>query len=54
MTSDDSARDAPVSRPSPRFWARLPVVAGNLIQHLETGVVTNVSIPAELVVRESA
>jgi DNA-binding LacI/PurR family transcriptional regulator len=30
------------------------LLAGNLIQHLETGVVTNVSIPAELVVRESA
>ena len=30
------------------------LLAENLIQHLRTGVVTNVSIPAELVVRESA
>jgi DNA-binding LacI/PurR family transcriptional regulator len=30
------------------------LLAGHLIQYLETGVVTNVSIPAELVVRESA
>ncbi len=30
------------------------LLAQNLLQHLETGVVTNVSIPAELVVRESA
>jgi len=29
------------------------LLAQNLIQHLETGVITNVSIPAELVVRES-
>ena len=29
------------------------LLAENLIQHLRTGVVTNVSIPAELVVRES-
>ncbi len=30
------------------------LLAENLIQHLRTGAVTNVSIPAELVVRESA
>jgi DNA-binding LacI/PurR family transcriptional regulator len=30
------------------------LLAENLIQHLNTGVVTNVSIPAELVVRRSA
>ena len=30
------------------------LLAQNLVQHLQTGVVTNVSIPAELVVRESA
>jgi len=30
------------------------LLAENLIQHLRTGVLTNVSIPAELVVRESA
>jgi DNA-binding LacI/PurR family transcriptional regulator len=30
------------------------LLAENLVQRLETGVVTNVSIPAELVVRESA
>lgn len=30
------------------------LLAQNLIQHLQTGVVTNVSIPAELVVRKSA
>jgi DNA-binding LacI/PurR family transcriptional regulator len=30
------------------------LLAETLLQHLETGVVTNVSIPAELVVRESA
>ncbi len=30
------------------------LLAQSLIQHLQTGVVTNVSIPAELVVRESA
>jgi len=30
------------------------LLAEHLLQHLETGVITNVSIPAELVVRESA
>ncbi len=30
------------------------LLAENLLQHLQTGVVTNVSIPAELVVRKSA
>ena len=30
------------------------LLAENLIQHLRTGAVTNVSIPAELVVRKSA
>ena len=30
------------------------LLAQNLIQHLQTGIVTDVSIPAELVVRESA
>jgi len=30
------------------------LLAQNLIQHLQTGVITNVSIPAELVVRQSA
>jgi DNA-binding LacI/PurR family transcriptional regulator len=30
------------------------LLANNLVQRLETGVITNVSIPAELVVRESA
>jgi DNA-binding LacI/PurR family transcriptional regulator len=30
------------------------LLAENLLQHLQTGVVTNTSIPAELVVRESA
>jgi len=30
------------------------LLAETLIQHLHTGVVTNVSIPAELVVRRSA
>jgi DNA-binding LacI/PurR family transcriptional regulator len=30
------------------------LLAQNLVQHLQTGVITNVSIPAELVVRESA
>jgi DNA-binding LacI/PurR family transcriptional regulator len=30
------------------------LLAQNLVQHLQTGVVTNVSIPAELVVRRSA
>jgi DNA-binding LacI/PurR family transcriptional regulator len=30
------------------------LLAQNLIQHIETGAVTNVAIPAELVVRESA
>ncbi len=30
------------------------LLAENLIQHLQTGVVTNVSIPAELVIRKSA
>jgi DNA-binding LacI/PurR family transcriptional regulator len=30
------------------------LLAENLLQHIDTGVVTNVSIPAELVVRESA
>ena len=30
------------------------LLAHNLIQHLETGVVTNVSIPVEIVKRESA
>ena len=29
------------------------LLARNLIEHLRTGVVTNVSIPAELVVRDS-
>lgn len=30
------------------------LLAENLVRHLQTGLVTNVSIPAELVVRESA
>ncbi|MGC9394791.1 MAG: substrate-binding domain-containing protein, partial [Anaerolineae bacterium] len=30
------------------------LLAQNLIQYLETGVVTNVTIPAKLIVRESA
>jgi DNA-binding LacI/PurR family transcriptional regulator len=30
------------------------LLAQNLVQHLATGVITNVSIPAELVVRKSA
>jgi DNA-binding LacI/PurR family transcriptional regulator len=30
------------------------LLAQNLLQHIETGAVTNVSIPAELVVRASA
>jgi DNA-binding LacI/PurR family transcriptional regulator len=30
------------------------LLAENLVQHLQTGVITNVSIPAELVVRKSA
>ena len=30
------------------------LLAENLVQHLRTGAVTNVSIPAELVVRKSA
>jgi DNA-binding LacI/PurR family transcriptional regulator len=30
------------------------LLARNLVEHLRTGVITDVSIPAELVVRESA
>ncbi len=30
------------------------LLAENLVQHLQTGVVTSVSIPAEIVLRESA
>jgi hypothetical protein len=30
------------------------LLAENLIQYLQTGVVTNVTIPVELVVRQSA
>ena len=32
MTSGDIARGAPPAPPSPRFWAKLPVAAGNLVQ----------------------
>jgi hypothetical protein len=32
MTADDAGAASARLRPSPRFWARLPVLAGNLVQ----------------------
>ena len=38
MTSGETAQPAGAAQPSPRFWAKLPVAAGNLVQ-LVGGVV---------------